>query len=161
MPCVFDADIFYYKEINSLIAERQNLVLTPHPKEAASLLELCGFGSFTVDQVIQNKLELAKKFCQKFKNVVLLLKGSVVIIARWSKEENRTQIFVNPYGSPSLAKGGSGDVLAGLISSLLAQNYDAMNATVSASLAHSFASNKIKNNFSLNPKMLIEKIMEL
>ena len=52
-------------------------------------------------------------------------------------------------------------ILSGLIASLLAQGYDCVNAAVTASLAHSFASEKVKNNFALTPQLLIEKISEL
>ena len=79
----------------------------------------------------------------------------------WSKNEGRAKIYLNPYGKNSLAKGGTGDVLAGLIASLLAQGYDCANAAVTASLAHSFASEKVKNSFALTPQLLIEKISEL
>lgn len=161
IPCVLDADIFYYKEILSILAERGNFILTPHPKEFSVLLENCGLGKFSVQEVVEKRIELVKLFCKKFKDSVLVLKGAVVLIGMWSKNEGRVKIYLNPYGKTSLAKGGSGDVFAGLVASLLAQGYDCANAAVTASLAHSFASKKIKNNFALTPQILIEKISEL
>ena len=161
IPCVLDADIFYYKEILNLLTERGNFVLTPHPKEFSALLENCGFGKFSVQEIVEKRIELIKLFCGKFKDSVLVLKGAVVLIGTWSKNEGRVKIYLNPYGNNSLAKGGTGDILSGLIASLLAQGYDCVNAAVTASLAHSFALEKVKNNFALTPQLLIEKISEL
>ena len=85
IPCVLDADIFYYKEILNLLTERGNFVLTPHPKEFSALLENCGFGKFSVQEIVEKRIELIKLFCGKFKDSVLVLKGAVVLIGTWSK----------------------------------------------------------------------------
>ena len=95
-------------------------------------------------------------FCEKYPKVVLLLKGANVIIAQDKK------IFVNTFGSAVLSKGGSGDVLSGLIGSLLAQRYKPLDATISASLAHALAArNYEKSNYSLIPSDLIEEVRKL
>ena len=61
-----------------------------------------------------------------------------------------------------MSKGGSGDVLSGLIASLLAQGYKPLESTINASLAHTFAAmNYVKNNYSLTPDDLIEEIKKL
>ena len=70
-------------------------------------------------------------------------------------------LFIDSFGSPALAKGGSGDALAGMICALLAQNYEAKDAAITACLAHSLAACKIKNNFALTPTDLIQNIGEL
>lgn len=158
--CVLDADIFYYKEIRGFLESRNSAetVLTPHPKEFSVLLEQCGLGAYSAEETVEKRIELVKKFCSQYRNCVLLLKGSVTVIGMWKKSENRPAVYFNPYGTASLAKGGTGDVLSGLIASLLAQGYDGMNAAVTASLAHSFASREFRNSFSLTPQGLIEKI---
>lgn len=160
IPCVLDADIFYYREILSLLEERGNFVLTPHPKEFSVLLENCGLGKFSVEKTVEDRLALARLFCGKFKESVLVLKGAVTLVGMWSESDGRVKIYFDPYGENCLAKGGTGDVLAGLAASLLAQGYSCADAAVTAVLAHSFASKKVKSSFSLTPRLLIEKISE-
>ncbi|WRE26285.1 NAD(P)H-hydrate dehydratase [Helicobacter pylori] len=151
-PCVLDAGVFYHKEI--LQALEKEAVLTPHPKEFLSLLKLVGI-NISMLELLDNKLEIARDFSQKYPKVVLLLKGANTLIAH----QGRT--FINILGSVALAKAGSGDVLAGLILSLLSQNYTPLDAAINASLAHALASLEFKNNYALTPLDLIEKIKRL
>ncbi len=151
-PCVLDAGVFYHKEV--LQALEKEAVLTPHPKEFLSLLKLVGI-NISMLELLDNKLEIARDFSQKYPKVVLLLKGANTLIA------HQGRIFINNLGSVALAKAGSGDVLAGLIVSLLSQNYTPLDAAINASLAHALASLEFKNNYALTPLDLIEKIKRL
>ncbi|WQZ03618.1 NAD(P)H-hydrate dehydratase [Helicobacter pylori] len=151
-PCVLDAGVFYHKEI--LQALEKEVILTPHPKEFLSLLKLVGI-NISMLELLDNKLEIARDFSQKYPKVVLLLKGANTLIAH----QGRT--FINTLGSVALAKAGSGDVLAGLIVSLLSQNYTPLDAAINASLAHALAGLEFKNNYALTPLDLIEKIKRL
>ncbi|MCH4611737.1 NAD(P)H-hydrate dehydratase [Helicobacter pylori] len=151
-PCVLDAGVFYNKEV--LQALEKEVILTPHPKEFLSLLKLVGI-NISMLELLDNKLEIARDFSQKYPKVVLLLKGANTLIAH----QGRT--FINILGSVALAKAGSGDVLAGLIVSLLSQNYTPLDAAINASLAHALAGLEFKNNYALTPLDLIEKIKRL
>ncbi|WP_024115098.1 bifunctional ADP-dependent NAD(P)H-hydrate dehydratase/NAD(P)H-hydrate epimerase [Helicobacter pylori] len=151
-PCVLDAGVFYHKEV--LQALEKEAVLTPHPKEFLSLLKLVGI-NISMLELLSNKLEIARDFSQKYPKVVLLLKGANTLIA------HQGQVFINILGSVALAKAGSGDVLAGLILSLLSQNYTPLDAAINASLAHALAGLEFKNNYALTPLDLIEKIKRL
>ncbi len=151
-PCVLDAGVFYHKEV--LQALEKEAVLTPHPKEFLSLLKLVGI-NISMLELLDNKLEIARDFSQKYPKVVLLLKGANTLIA------HQGRIFINILGSVALAKAGSGDVLAGLIVSLLSQNYTPLDAAINASLAHALAGLEFKNNYALTPLDLIEKIKRL
>ncbi|KOS34163.1 bifunctional ADP-dependent NAD(P)H-hydrate dehydratase/NAD(P)H-hydrate epimerase [Helicobacter pylori] len=151
-PCVLDAGVFYHKEV--LQALEKEVILTPHPKEFLSLLKLVGI-NISMLELLDNKLEIARNFSQKYPKVVLLLKGANTLIAH----QGRT--FINTLGSVALAKAGSGDVLAGLIVSLLSQNYTPLDAAINASLAHALAGLEFKNNYALTPLDLIEKIKRL
>ncbi|WRC88250.1 NAD(P)H-hydrate dehydratase [Helicobacter pylori] len=151
-PCVLDAGVFYHKEI--LQALEKEVILTPHPKEFLSLLKLVGV-NISMLELLDNKLEIARDFSQKYPKVVLLLKGANTLIA------HQGQVFINILGSVALAKAGSGDVLAGLILSLLSQNYTPLDAAINASLAHALAGLEFKNNYALTPLDLIEKIKRL
>ncbi|MGL2718249.1 NAD(P)H-hydrate dehydratase [Helicobacter pylori] len=151
-PCVLDAGVFYHKEV--LQALEKEVILTPHPKEFLSLLKSVGF-NISMLELLDNKLEIARDFSQKYPKVVLLLKGANTLIA------HQGRVFINNLGSVALAKAGSGDVLAGLIVSLLSQNYTPLDAAINASLAHALAGLEFKNNYALTPLDLIEKIKRL
>ncbi|MCQ2782449.1 NAD(P)H-hydrate dehydratase [Helicobacter pylori] len=151
-PCVLDAGVFYHKEV--LQALEKEVILTPHPKEFLSLLKSVGI-NISMLELLDNKLEIARDFSQKYPKVVLLLKGANTLIA------HQGRVFINTLGSVALAKAGSGDVLAGLIVSLLSQNYTPLDAAINASLVHALAGLEFKNNYALTPLDLIEKIKRL
>ncbi len=154
IPTIIDADLLHEGVV--LEALEKEVVLTPHPKEFCSLLKLCGMGDVDIETLQNNRFSYVQKFCEKYPKVVLLLKGANVLIGQNDK------IYVNSFGSAVLAKGGSGDVLSGLVASLLAQGYDALDAAITASLAHAKASNNYKkNNYSLIPADLVEEIRKL
>ena len=155
IPTVVDADMFYAKQIQKLLT-RDNVVLTPHPKEFCVLLKNLNLADIDVANLQKNRFEYVEKFSKTYPNVVLLLKGANVIIAQDSK------FYINPFGSAKLAKGGSGDVLTGLIAGLLAQNYTPLEATLNGSLIHTKLAEIYKgNDFSLTPLDLIESISKL
>jgi hydroxyethylthiazole kinase-like uncharacterized protein yjeF len=149
MPMVVDADMFYKKEVTKFLTKKA--VLTPHPKEFASLLKITGLGDYGVKEVQLKRFELAEKFSEKYPNVVLLLKGANKIIAYNKK------LFIDPNGDVALAKGGSGDILAGVIASLLAQGWHPLKAAIHGSLAHSVAGN-YEPNYALTPMKLIKRL---
>ena len=159
--CVLDADLCWYHEIKDLLDSRSKsgaaTVITPHPKEFAALLENTGLGKHDVSEAIEHRIDLAKEFCSLFPGVVLLLKGATVLICV-NDSKGKTQMYFNPYGTSALAKGGSGDILAGLITGLLAQKYSALDAVVTASLIHAVASTKIEPDFTLTPSILLSSI---
>ena len=152
IPMVIDADMFYKKEIVKFLDKK--VVLTPHPKEFSSLLKLTGIGEYSSEEIQKNRFALVEEFSKKYPNVVLLLKGANKIIAYNKK------LFIDPNGSVALAKGGSGDVLAGIIASLLSQEWHPLKAAIHGSLAHSIAGN-YEPNFALTPLKLIERLENL
>lgn len=89
--------------------ELRTVVLTPHPGEMASLL-----GS-SVKNVEADRLGLARRFATQY-GVTLVLKGWRTLVAH---PDGR--VAVNTSGNPGMAKGGSGDVLTGIVAALLAQ----------------------------------------
>jgi ADP-dependent NAD(P)H-hydrate dehydratase / NAD(P)H-hydrate epimerase len=151
---IIDADLFYDELLCEILD--QEVVLTPHPKEFCSLLKFCEIADISVEELQNNRFLYVRKFSEKYPAVVLLLKGANVIISQGEK------VFVNSFGSAVLSKGGSGDVLSGLIGSLLAQGYKPLDATITASLAHTIAArNYSKNNYSLIPSDLVEEVRKL
>lgn len=155
LPIVADADIFHM-EILTQILERENIVLTPHPKEFVALLKHTGLAHIDVETLQRDRFGYAELFCKAYPNAVLLLKGANVVIGQ------NESFYVNPHGTPALAKGGSGDVLSGLIAALLAQGYTPLEAAIHGSLAHVKLALAYKgNDFSLTPDDLIEEIGNL
>ena len=152
-PLICDADLFYQDVILDILKNKKELVLTPHPKEFASLLKIIGFADVSAYEVQQRRFELAREFSARFKDVVLVLKGANTIIAQNKK------LYICTMGTNTLSKGGSGDVLGGMIGSLLAQRYLPFDAAITAVLAHSLSAKRFKGtNFSLTPQDLIEGI---
>ena len=150
--CVIDADLCYEREILSLLNANSNLIITPHPKEFCSLLKIAGIADLGVSELQERRFELARAWSEKFSGV-LVLKGANTLIAQAGV------IYVCDKGSAALAKGGSGDVLAGLIGGLLAQGYSPLQASICGVLAHALAARAFaKNSYALNPLDLIEEV---
>jgi ADP-dependent NAD(P)H-hydrate dehydratase / NAD(P)H-hydrate epimerase len=152
LPLLLDADMFYHPLLLNLL-ERSNVVLTPHPKEFSALYKACGLGDITVAALQNDRFGYVERFCSAYPHLTLLLKGANVIIAQ------NQRFFINPHGSAILAKGGSGDILAGLIGALLAQGYDPLEAAIQGSLAHTTAAMRLTcNNYAMTPQDLISTL---
>jgi NAD(P)H-hydrate epimerase len=108
-PMVVDASVLDWLAPHSL-AKDLIRVLTPHPGEAAQLL------NSTAQKVQANRVEALREISKRFGNCWVVLKGHQTLIGRGEGE-----IFVNPSGNPHLAQGGSGDALSGFLAGLLAQ----------------------------------------
>lgn len=146
---VIDADLFYEPRTLELLSS-EKVVITPHPKEFASLLELANLGKFYASEVQKNRFKLAQVFSRNFK-CVLVLKGANTLIAQGG------EVYVMTQGSAALAKGGSGDALSGIVAGLLAQGYSPLNAAISGTLAHALAARKIKiNDYALTAADVIK-----
>lgn len=158
LPIVIDADMFYEPFIKELLDSNKCVVLTPHPKELYSLLNIVFDDELfkpSFEDVLENRLNLSLKFTQKYPNACLVAKGANTIIA------NNGEAYINNLGDSRLAKGGSGDVMAGIISAYLAQGFSPLESSINASLAHALAAKKEKNNYSLTPLSLISYLGEL
>ncbi|WP_104750371.1 NAD(P)H-hydrate dehydratase [Helicobacter cynogastricus] len=153
-PCVLDADMFYLPHLKEILEGSSQLVLTPHPKEFTSLLNAVGF-KVELPQVLESRLEYLHAFSDAYPHVVVLLKGTNTYIA------HHGQIYINNLGAPSLAKGGSGDVLAGMVGALLAQGYSPLDAAISASLAHALAGHLNTQSYALTPISLMDNLSRL
>ncbi len=155
LPIILDADIFAHSLFLTLL-QREQIIVTPHPKEFTTILKVCGIADISVEALQNNRFYYVETFSKAYPNVVLLLKGANVIIA------HNEEFYINALGSNVLAKGGSGDVLSGLIGSLLAQGYTPVEAAIGASLAHTLSANAFtKNSYALTPQDLIEGISNL
>ncbi|MCL2421345.1 MAG: NAD(P)H-hydrate dehydratase [Defluviitaleaceae bacterium] len=125
-PMVIDADALMAIAADKSILENKKApcVITPHPGEMAALTGL------SIQAVLEDIVGCAKAFAQEY-GVVTLLKDARTIIAA---PDGRT--FINPTGTPALAKAGSGDVLTGVIAAFIAQGLDIFMAAVAGAYVH-------------------------
>jgi NAD(P)H-hydrate epimerase len=136
MPVVIDADALNTLAANPSLMEKltevgkegRTVVLTPHPGEMARL------AGKSVGEIQAKRLETARSFARA-KGVTLVLKGSRTLIAHPDGE-----VAVNTSGNPGMAKGGSGDLLTGVIAGMLAQFPSDVKRAVEAGVyLHGFA----------------------
>jgi NAD(P)H-hydrate epimerase len=103
-------------------------VLTPHPGEMSRLT-----GS-TIPEVQEDRISAARSFAMN-RNVVVVLKGERTLIGF---PDGR--VWINPTGSPAMAKGGTGDILTGMVSALIGQFPDDSDRAIAAAVyLHSLA----------------------
>ncbi|EGV42033.1 bifunctional ADP-dependent NAD(P)H-hydrate dehydratase/NAD(P)H-hydrate epimerase [Bizionia argentinensis JUB59] len=116
-PLVIDADginlLAKNKDLLSLLSE--NTILTPHPKELERLI-----GKWKNDY---EKLKKVKAFSKKYK-LIIVVKGAHTLTVL------KNRIYINSTGNPGLATAGTGDVLTGIITGLIAQGYEPLKAAV-------------------------------
>ncbi|HEY2471645.1 MAG TPA: NAD(P)H-hydrate dehydratase [Terracidiphilus sp.] len=136
MPVVIDADGLNILAANPFLLDKiaevakagRTIVLTPHPGEMARLARA------SVAEIQANRLEAARRFVAE-RGVTLVLKGSRTLIAHPDGS-----VAVNTTGNPGMAKGGSGDLLTGVIAAMLAQfPNDVARAVETAVYLHGFA----------------------
>lgn len=171
---VLDADFFYSRNLTFALEKLNSLknarvILTPHPKELCALVNALNLkienlppekneksgGKYSLSDVVNFRFEFGKAFSVKFPNIALVAKGANTYIFSGKKA------FICDKGENSLAKAGSGDVLAGLCAALLAQGYSARDAALTAVYAHASASKKFEYNFECTPFGLIGRISDL
>ncbi len=99
-------------------------VLTPHPGEMAILTGM------TSAEIQEDRLDLTERSAQAW-NQVVVLKGALTVVAA---PDGRTAII--PFATPALARAGTGDVLAGMISGLMAQDVDGFTAACIGAYLH-------------------------
>lgn len=149
LPMVVDADGLNCLSLNkqwlNLIPE--NSILTPHPKEFERLV-----GSWKDDS---EKMEKLKDFSIKH-TCIVVLKGANTVISN-----SKGETFTNTNGNPGMAKGGSGDVLTGMITAFLAQSYSPNDAAILGVYIHGLAGDIAvleKTEYGLLASDLIEYI---
>jgi NAD(P)H-hydrate epimerase len=131
----------------NILAERPEIlkilkgpvVLTPHPGEFARLLGI------DTKQVVSEKLELVPRFAQEY-GIYLVLKGYRTLTAA---PDGRT--FINPTGNPGLATGGSGDVLSGMLVSMIMQGDDLLEAVLAAVYTHGLSGDLAAERYGEKP----------
>ncbi len=128
-PMVIDADALRLLSEIDLWYEKlpAEAVLTPHPGEMSALTGL------PIDEIQKDRLEVARRFAQKWGQVVVL-KGALTVVA---SPDGKTAVL--PFANSALAKAGSGDVLAGMIAGLMTQGVEPYDAAITGVWLHARA----------------------
>lgn len=136
-PVIIDADGLNLLAQNIPVNLPDRLILTPHPKEASRLL-----GGVEVDEILANPEKYAREISFKY-HCTTVLKSHQTLVC---DEDN--DIYINDVPNSALAKAGSGDVLAGIIASLVAQGLDDYNAAITGVKLHSLAGQFAREKFT-------------
>ena len=144
-----DADAINILAENKKLLEliKQDTIITPHEKEFERLTEKC---DSDFDRIL-----IAKEFAKKYK-LILVLKGVYTAVFN-----SNGKVYFNSTGNSSLAKGGTGDTLTGIIVAQLAQGYSPLHAAILGVFIHGAAADiciKSKGKESVRSTDIIENI---
>ena len=153
---ILDAGALHIAASSKSLIKKSNktILMTPHPGEAAILLNI------SIEEVQRDRLSAAKQIADTYGASIVILKGMGTVV--FDSKNNKS--FISSCGGPELASGGTGDVLAGVLTALLAQGLDIRNASLIAVAVHSEAGLKFKEEIGeigLNASSLIPIIRQL
>ncbi|MEE1012175.1 MAG: NAD(P)H-hydrate dehydratase [Acutalibacteraceae bacterium] len=140
IPMIIDADGINALSTNiDILKEAQApVIITPHPGEMS---RLCGR---TIAEIIANPIATAYEFARKYGITVVLKTANTVVC-----NPNANGVYINTTGNAGLAKGGSGDLLAGIMVSLLAQGMTPFDAATLAVYLHGLAADDFAQKTSM------------
>lgn len=153
-PCIIDADGLNIMSGNMQVLKQisGSVILTPHMKEMSRLTG-CQIG-----ELRNHRLEILQKFCEDFPCVCVLKDSRTAVM------ENGRHPFINLAGNSAMAKGGSGDVLAGTVAGLKAQGMSCYESAVLGVFLHACGGDAVrdrKGSYSVFASDLIEGIEEV
>lgn len=136
VPVVIDADAIncIAQDIEILVNKNSEVILTPHPGEMARLLNC------DADTINNNRIMVAEKYAEKY-DVTVVLKGAGTIIA------DRFNTAANHTGNAGMSKGGSGDILSGIIGSAAAQGFSPYDSACAGVYMHGLAGDAAAEKF--------------
>ncbi len=139
VPVLVDADgiNIIAEDISILRSASCDVILTPHPKEMS---RLCGK---SVELIETDRVGTARDFAAQ-SGAYIALKGANTVVA----QPHSKKAYVNASGNSGLAKGGSGDVLSGLMGGLLAQGFAPLNAATAAVYIHGYTAEGVSEKMS-------------
>lgn len=153
-PVILDADGINAVSVNINILKETSapLILTPHPGEMSRLTGL------SVDEIQANRVNVAKNFAKEY-NCILVLKGANTVVAGPTGN-----VYINRTGNAGMATGGSGDVLAGIISSFVCQSMSLQSATIAGVYVHGLCGDAVMKKCSMHgvtPTRMINELAEV
>lgn len=153
-PVILDADGINAVSVNINILKETSapLILTPHPGEMSRLTGL------SVGEILTNRVKVAKDFAKEY-NCIVVLKGANTVVAGPSGN-----VYINRTGNAGMATGGSGDVLAGIISSFVCQSMSLQSATIAGVYVHGLCGDAVRSKCSMHgvtPTRMIDELAEV
>ncbi len=149
MPVVLDADgLSAFVKKPMLLKAIRHKILTPHPKELASLMGV------TTKEVVEHPVTMATAAAKRFQAVVLLKVVPALVATA------KGDVYVNTSGNEGMATGGTGDVLTGIIAAFLGQGLELTQATLGAMYVHGRAGDKVgeKGKIGMRASDLVEAL---
>ncbi len=151
VPLVLDADALnaISSDIEMLKELKTDAVITPHPGE------MCRLAGISVEDVQNNRIEVAREFSAKWK-VTTVLKGAKTVVACPGGK-----VYINSNGNSGMAKAGTGDVLTGVVAGLIAQGAGVEAAAIAGVYLHGRAGDRVaqsKGEYGLIAGDLVEEI---
>ena len=147
-PIVIDADgLNVLKNNTSILKVNKNkIIITPHLGEMSRLT------GESISYIKEHRVDVAKSFAKE-NEIIVLLKGYETVIT----DGNTT--YINPTGNSSMANGGMGDCLLGMITSFIGQGIEVFNAVVCATYIHGYIGNVLSNKqYTVNASHIIKEI---
>lgn len=154
-PTVIDADGINLlarveeSKVKEWFAQNPNYILTPH------MMEMCRFLKMDMKELKENRIQILKNACEAYR-ATFVLKDSRTLVGK-----KGSHFSINTTGNPAMAKGGSGDVLAGVICGLLGQKMDAYRAANLGVFLHGTAGDLARNRKSSYSVLASDLIDEL
>lgn len=153
-PIILDADGINAVSVNINILKETSapIILTPHPGEMS---RLTGLG---LDEIQKDRVQVAKNFAKEY-NCIVVLKGANTVVAGPAG-----RVYINRTGNAGMATGGSGDVLAGIISSFVCQSMSLQSATIAGTYIHGLCGDAVRKKYSMHgvtPTRMIDELAEV
>jgi NAD(P)H-hydrate epimerase len=149
VPMVIDADgLNAISDPSILKRSGKDIILTPHPGEFSRL------SGKKVEEIQRDRTGSAGRFASKY-GITIVLKGAYTVIS------GKGRTYINPTGNPGMASAGVGDVLTGIIASLIGQGVETFKAAVAGAYVHGMAGNlavSIKGEHGIIASDIIDSI---
>ena len=150
-PLVIDADglNILSKNVDLLLDKKGPVILTPHIGEMTRLTGL------SKEEILEHPINTARKYAQKWDTTIVLKSGRTVIATPDGKA------YINLTGNPGMATAGSGDILAGIITSFIAQKYSLLDSLLLAVYIHGYSgdiASQKKSEYSMISGDIVEEL---
>lgn len=154
VPLIIDADALNVlsQDIDILKDKKCEVIVTPHPREMSRLTGI------STSEIQENRVNVAVDFSKKY-NTTTLLKGHKTVIS-----DTLGEYVINESGSVSMATGGSGDMLCGIIAAFLGEGFSPFDATRAGAYIHGLSGEISAKKYSIratSPTTMLETLSEI
>tara|TARA_B100001287_G_C22426180_1_gene409189 strand:- start:3 stop:647 length:645 start_codon:yes stop_codon:yes gene_type:complete len=149
-PMVVDADGFspFYNDFSLIKKIKNDFVFTPHLGELSKLFEIDS------EELKVDKINIIEKMTTDMSGVLVVKSDSTII-------SDGLNGYINSTGNPGLATAGTGDVLSGVIASLISQGYNSLESSIVSTFIHGLAADNQSNNISQRGLIASDLLIEI